>query len=954
MNQQPSVQELLRAIEPDDLDGESLSDQTEINLALIIRLKKRVDYLVRSDLQQAARLADLTHRLSTHTADPLAHALGIRARAQTLHYQARYEDAIEWYRAAARIYQSLAQPVEAARIARSMIDPLLYLGRYDEALRLGDEARAVLNAHDEKLLSAQLDVNVGNVYHRLDQYQQALDCYHRARDVFSSLGDQSALAIASLNCANIYSSLDDFRQAQEAYRLTYELCRTQQMHLVAAQARYSLGYLHFLKGEYHQAMRVLHEVSEEFTRLGDARMAALCLLDLAEIYLQLNVLDEAAGLAAQARERFESLGIRYEAAKALTWLGLARLHQARLDEAEESLRAAQTEFSQESNEVWLGLLDLYLAELALKRSQADEALSLATEAGELFSRLSLKAKTCSAWLVMARALSLSQGQREAGQLCRQMLESARGLEAPWLAEQAHELLGDLCLSEGSSQQASEHYSQAIGFIEQIRGNIRVDEFRSTFFQDKLRVYEKLIRLCLQQGGPDKQAEAFFYLESRKARTLVDLIINELKVVPSDAGSGELLQRWQQLREELHWFYSRLNQNEADGKSRRLGAAQKLQQEISVRERALAEVVRQAQIQQADFVRQQNFAGMTVDELRALLAEDEAVIEYYLDGDELRIFVIDRARLEVVHSRSRREELKELILELRFHLDKFRYGQQYIDAHLPALRHSTDACLHELYQGLFAPVASLVAGRKLIFIPFDLLHNVPFQALFDGESYLLDRHEVACAPSARLLALCARTRPRPGQQVLIVGAADETAPQINEEIRAIRRLFPAAHCLTGEAANARALAEYLPASDIVHIASHAVFRQDNPMFSAFRLADTWLNFYDVCTLRIPAALVTLSGCSTGANGIYAGDEMLGLVRGFLTAGATALVVSLWAVNDPATARLMTAFYEQLQQGCPPRQALRAAALYLREEYAHPYYWAPFVFIGHRLSGFSALP
>lgn len=247
---------------------------------------------------------------------------------------------------------------------------------------------------------------------------------------------------------------------------------------------------------------------------------------------------------------------------------------------------------------------------------------------------------------------------------------------------------------------------------------------------------------------------------------------------------------------------------------------------------------------------------------------------------------------------------------------------------------------------------MVAGRKLIFIPFDLLHNVPFQALFDGQSYLLDRHEVACAPSARLLALCARTRPRTGQQALIVGAADATTPQINEEIRAISRLFPTAHCLTGEAANARSLAEYLPVSDIVHIASHAVFRQDNPMFSAFRLADTWLNFYDVCTLRIPAALVTLSGCSTGASRIYAGDEILGLVRGFLTAGATALVVSLWAVNDPATARLMTAFYELLQQGCPPRQALRAAALRLREEYEHPYYWAPFVFIGHRLSGFPS--
>jgi CHAT domain-containing protein len=96
--------------------------------------------------------------------------------------------------------------------------------------------------------------------------------------------------------------------------------------------------------------------------------------------------------------------------------------------------------------------------------------------------------------------------------------------------------------------------------------------------------------------------------------------------------------------------------------------------------------------------------------------------------------------------------------------------------------------------------------------------------------------------------------------------------------------------------------------------------------------------------LQGALVVLSGCSTGANKVYAGDEILGLVRGFLTAGAASLVVSLWAVNDPATAKLMTAFYEGLKTGVAPRQALRMAALDTRQLFPHPYYWAPFTFIG----------
>src|SRR5262249_3545345 len=151
----------------------------------------------------------------------------------------------------------------------SMIDPLMYLGRYEEALALADVTRETLIAHNEKILLAQLETNVGNLYYRTDQYHQALECYDRARAVFAEAEDHAALAFVSLNSANVYMSLDDFRQAQEAYQRAYEHGIGQKMDLVAAQGKYSIGYIHFLKGEYHQALRALHEVSHEFERLGD-------------------------------------------------------------------------------------------------------------------------------------------------------------------------------------------------------------------------------------------------------------------------------------------------------------------------------------------------------------------------------------------------------------------------------------------------------------------------------------------------------------------------------------------------------------------------------------------------------------------------------------------------------------------------------------------------------------
>jgi len=124
----------------------------------------------------------------------------------------------------------------------------------------------------------------------------------------------------------------------------------------------------------------------------------------------------------------------------------------------------------------------------------------------------------------------------------------------------------------------------------------------------------------------------------------------------------------------------------------------------------------------------------------------------------------------------------------------------------------------------------------------------------------------------------------------------------------------------------------------------VFRQDNPLFSAIRLSDGWLSLYDLYSLRLRASLVTLSACETGVNDVLAGDELVGLARGFFQAGTASVVVSLWAVNDASTARLMERFYAHLETGLGPAAAMRLGQIDLRREYPHPYYWAPFLVIG----------
>jgi CHAT domain-containing protein len=166
----------------------------------------------------------------------------------------------------------------------------------------------------------------------------------------------------------------------------------------------------------------------------------------------------------------------------------------------------------------------------------------------------------------------------------------------------------------------------------------------------------------------------------------------------------------------------------------------------------------------------------------------------------------------------------------------------------------------------------------------------------------------------------------------------------QEVRAVAEMVPAAELLVGAQANEQALRDKGLQSRVIHIATHGKFRQDNPMFSGIRLGDAYLNLYDLYQLKLDAELVTLSGCATGMNVVTPGDELLGLIRGLLYAGAHSLLLTLWDVHDQSTADFMAIFYRRFRDGADKAAALRDAMIELRERYPHPYHWAPFTLIG----------
>jgi CHAT domain-containing protein len=145
--------------------------------------------------------------------------------------------------------------------------------------------------------------------------------------------------------------------------------------------------------------------------------------------------------------------------------------------------------------------------------------------------------------------------------------------------------------------------------------------------------------------------------------------------------------------------------------------------------------------------------------------------------------------------------------------------------------------------------------------------------------------------------------------------------------------------------------------IVHFATHGIINTERPELSGIVLSlfdreghsqNGFLRLHDIYNLHLPADLVVLSACSTGLGKEVRGEGVIGLSRGFMFAGASGVIASLWKVDDDATAELMKHFYDALfQKGMSPSAALRHAQLALSQNkrWESPYYWAGFVIQGN---------
>jgi CHAT domain-containing protein len=920
---------------------EFLNSETVAWLSDLVRDQSKIN------TARAMPLAQLAVTIAERLRDRSAIARSLRAMGNALYISGQSKRAVVYHERARIIFASLRDRTELARTLSASTQPLILTGQYRLALANAKHARRLFSALGDRGRVARLDVNIGNIFHRQDRFAEALKWFRSAHRYFlaDAEKDPEGMGVVLHNIALCLVSLNDFHGALAAHLEARTIAAKHGMSVLVGQADYNIAGLYYLRGEHSRAIRMLLTTRDVFRNTNDEYHVALCHLDLSEIYLQLNQWGPAEEMAQEASTTFKKLGMRYEAGKSLVNLALAMARQNKPAPAAAMLAKARRQFTREENSAWPFLTDLYRASILIEQGRHREAQQLCLAAKKFFGAAAVPGTLVQCRLLLAKSYLLEGKQLSAKRQCTVALAALHKLELPALACRAQQIMGQIQLEAGHTREAYRHYLQARRLLEKTRGGLHNEELKISFMEDKLEIYEGLIHLCLdpRSGKPDLE-RALEHIERSKSRSLQDLMLQSGSEPSGSDSDSETQRKALDLRAEINWYSRRLAQEQLRGSESSPKALLDLQAALHKRENEMLRLVRELPASEAVSAGLSSSEPATLAEIRASLPADSALVEYFQIKDRLLAVILSRETLEIVPA-ARVDAVAPLLEMLEFQLAKFRLGPEYLSTFGDSLLKTAQQHLKGLHDELFTPVEPHLKSRHLVIVPHGLLHRLPFQALFDGQQYLIDKFSISYAPSATIYSLC-RNRPVNAQgPALVMGVPDAAAPLIREEAVALAGIIPQAELFLEGNATAAVLQEKGPKSRFIHIAAHGYFRQNSPMFSGIRLGDSMLNLLDLYRLKLPVELITLSGCATGLSMVAGGDELLGLVRGLIYAGARAALLTLWDVHDQSTVEFMTSFYRNLAGGASKAVALQKAAQAVREHYPHPYYWAPFSLVGN---------
>jgi CHAT domain-containing protein/tetratricopeptide (TPR) repeat protein len=856
--------------------------------------------------------------------------------------------AIERFDSAATRFHAIGLETHATHTQIPKVIAFCILGEFKRADDCGKETLSKLLRAGDMHAACRLSVNLGNVSLEISDYSAALDRFQRGADIAWELQDFERFVSCQTGMANVHSMLGDFAQAIDTYSAASGIAKAHDLLFAQAVISESVALVRLTRGEYTAALRGFERARSEFEALNAPQNVAIAEKQLADSYLELRLLAEARTLLTNSIARFTALEMYSEKALGLAQLGRAfALSETTRANASPCFDQAEALFAEQGLLAGQASVKFARAELALFEREHAAARSNASESATIFKTLNLPANELAAGVIAAFAALESGAAHESETEFSTLLARAKDLELRSVEIRCLVGVGLVFQRRGDTQAAKEAFEAAIDAFEEQRRALPGDDIRNAFLVDHARPYFELLRIALAAHASEPNqalaGEAFRRVEQFRARALSERL-GEWRRLSEKEGTAESDDEVR-LRQRLNWLNRHLQQLIDNGDDTEAAVQEARTVERDLLERARRRRIATAAESNAQTAESTSTRTFNPETLRkVLVSETDVVVEYFAIDDELLAFIADRASVTLVREIASWSEVLDAIETARFQIETLRFGAETAAQHSARLNRRAELAMASLYRLLWAPIEAKLANKKrVLVVPHEQLGAIQFAALFDGTQYLAEKIDIAIVPSAQAACYGIAHSPRAPKRALVLGETTRLS-HAKKETLSVVKLFDHAKLLIDEDATLENLRRCSGEIDVLHLACHAHFRSDNPMFSALELADQSFAAIDAETLNLRSAIVTLSGCETGVAQYQRGDEMFGLVRAFLVAGASRIVASLWAVDDATTMQFMGVFYQALKRGATPASALREAQRNLMKTHPHPFHWAAFVLYG----------
>jgi len=876
---------------------------------LAIACGRFIQDVSRRSLSESLALAKLfSGRVNRH-GQPLRYQAA-RSLARVYHLNSQHSQAEVAYLRARRLAGS--DRLAKARIDRSLIDLYMYLGDYTKARRRAQQALKVFTELGRGDEEAMTRVNLANLLHRQDRHVDAEREYDWAAGYFRSIKNDLAEARCLYNQANTLVQLFELDKAEKLYARAFSIYNRAGHTIDATDSHYGLAWLHMLQGRFHQALVELGKCEESYRLKSQWRGVALCELDRAEVFLSLNLMEDALVSAEGAEKWFRGRKFNYEAAKAAFFVAKAASALGSKRKAARSASRAFDGFQRERNSGFLGAVHLHLA--STDQSSVGEKQSL-TQARRLFDRAQLPL-----WQAYCDLLAGSRGDQKA----MTRLDANKAVQwVPHLFAQWQVLIGDECAAEGNMVAARKRWARAANRLDRTRSQLPPVELRHGFGRDIPSPHLRLIHSEIQ-FDPRRAAA---WLERFKTSGLWAPISPALIEDPVRGGVENSLSA---LADSVAGFASNLSGQAgergvatANGRRR----VDRLQRDVKRR------------ISQLEEFRDRD--PLHVDRILELIDHSSAktiVVQFAIIGEDLVAFTHRTGNTETMVWRGGRTKLETYMRRWRFILEKEAGLQNPSKVGPDSLETKV---LTEIGEWLWRPLETVRSAKRILVIPDGELANLPWQALHLDGRPLCEQHEFVISPSVRHYVKARRTVCRTNKTEVFLGNVDNL-PAVEKEIAALK--LHSKGPINVHSSARRCDWPEDGSYGLWHFAGHAVHRADNPFYSYLEMADGPFFAADLRLRRARVGMVTLSACRSGEQVAIPGEESTGLVRSLLEMGVRNVVAAHWPVSDISAAMWMTSFYKEYYSGRTPAEAARKSTMNVKESCESAYHWAAFSVFG----------